>query len=214
MTLLSAGIINDGVAIPSNGLRGFWPLTPETITATAALDKSGNSRNLPRHGVTETAEGAQFDGNDDYLGAVNLGTVSGAAATASLWVDLFRNAETPFSVTDGSTTEAFVLYDNDSIFIDGSFIATAMASVNSDTHIIFKTDGSNWEIKLDTVVHDSGTFTSSFSGDLWLLVGAEADALQGGSPSQFYQGTMHDVAFYDRYTTDAEDAQLYNNPST
>lgn len=220
MTLLSAGIINgQELPIPTDSLEAFYPLTPSTVTPSVATDQSGNGNDIDRHGVSIGPDGATFDGVDDYFGPANLGAATNIDVTLSAWLSTDPDQRVYASLSDEMHGAAFVVagyfpaVDDYRLFIDGDFDTYTGLGFNSGTHVIFKKNSSGWEIKLDNAVYSSGSLTGSFHGDIYLTIGAFAEASKGRNRSNFYSGTQHDVALYSKHTTDAEDTQLYNNPS-
>lgn len=218
-------------AILALGPWGYWKLNePSTMVVTDdVVDYSGNNRH-GQYGVTppsglDTApflsglsHGTTYNGGDDAVQVDHAQTGFDAGFTITAWVkpaDTTGNRAVVGSTYEGDIT-LFKLCCHDGVwrcesYWDGTFQQPVggTATVGTPQWVVARYDGDvTLELFLDNTLIDTATCTAPLPTGLsqsYLRLAARGD----GTVAEQYDGTISDIAIWDRALTDDEMASIW-----
>ncbi|MDZ7658095.1 LamG domain-containing protein [Fodinibius sp.] len=202
--------------INDDGLVGLWRF--DEGDGTTVINSTGN-KNGTINGATDakgiSGRSLDFDGTNDYVSIPNYSQLNNISFTISAWI--YPTASTGdhviFYKIDGGNsgyglrlqglTPQFFVMDSGSSLIS----STEDVTVNKWNHIIATYDGSNTEIFVNAKSTATGTGTITTNA-IDASIGARNDSL-----SQYFEGRIDEVRFYNRAIDLSEVKSLYANPS-
>lgn len=171
----------------TNGLVGYWTFDGADMTATQALDKSGNSNAGTLTGTTKAigklGQALSFNGSSDVI---SMGASYNGVKTVAFWT---KPASTTQSILDLNATATV---DISSGVVRGNNFSTPTVYVDGVATIAFPAD-TNWHQV--TVTTETGINASA------LYIGKIA--------SSYLNGSLDDVRIYSRALLSSEVLNLY-----
>ncbi len=192
---------------------GGWQFSEGTGTTTVDASGNGNTGtlfNTPTWTTGKKAYGIAFNGLTDHVAASDANLSSGTSSrTVSLWFKTTNssNAMLVFYGTQAANQAVYVLLYGGGTFTasqHGSSISSPLTYVDGAWHHgVVTYDSSTWSVYVDGQLKNSGTMTTSttLGGNLTI---AKAS---GGQP--YFNGTIDEVAVYNRSLTADEIAGMY-----
>jgi hypothetical protein len=219
--------------VPTNGLVGWWPFNGN------ANDESGNGNNGTVIGSTLTTDrfGNQdkaysFNGNGNYIGASSSNLPSGDRSI-SIWFYGNTFAGGPVMLGYGGIscgTSFFISVNNPSIpnviSTQGHCIADSLTSlfsvnnINNWYHLVVTSDLSgtkhfiNGQNVAENSVFISNTFVSNKDFAIGCNVGNDGIMPWTDDNGTWWNGSLDDIAIYNRALTHQEITSLYNTTIT
>lgn len=213
----------------SSGLVGHWTFDGSKLTATQALDSSGNSNTGTLNGgVTPTfgkiGQGLKFDGGSGYIEkTVANFQSSDQIGTISFWAKLTNSAENYMIISSDTATTNYYLcagIASGKVFVqqystpsNNYVYGTTAVNDGQWHHVVITSNGSAWTFYIDGTVDAGNILVGSNNGN-WFADTANRDnvvigALKRTSVSDYFSGSLDDVRIYNRVLSTAEVLQLY-----
>ncbi|HDH31647.1 MAG TPA: hypothetical protein ENH26_02640, partial [Candidatus Wolfebacteria bacterium] len=186
-----------------------------TITDTSGLGNNGtyNGALYSQTGKLNTAIG--FDGVNDYTIKNPINNFPTTVITVEFWMNSSdtTNSGTPISYASSASDNDFLIYNynNFSIYRGGTTTGGTSVSANDGNwhHIAVTWRGSDGQVKIYKEGSEaySGTLATgtSITGGGSLVLAQEQDSVGGGfDPTQAFNGTIDEVAIYNRVLSPTE----------
>jgi hypothetical protein len=214
--------------VPTNGLVGWWPFNGN------ANDESGNGNNGTVNGATLTNDrfgvvdkAYSFDGINDFIQCLQSGLTGNQSITVSFWMKTGNGSGQIFTYGGNGTTGndfriiinsypsclnsvAFDIYNSgigytttfnntwDNYVV--SYNSSSGSTVNSSS--IYKNG-----ILLSSSCFNSSGVTPNFMGNYPITFGR----YHGTIPTDFFQGQLDDIGYWNRALSDCEIQNLYSS---
>ena len=216
--------------VPTNGLVGYWPFNGN------ANDESGNGNNGTVNGATLTTDrfgnankAYSFDGVNDFIQCQQSGLNANISRTVSFWIK--SSSTTPGSIfsygtVDNNPGQDFRTILNSTcnglaVTITGSGKDITYSSNNQWDFFVVTFDNSNGnnvnainvyknQLLQTNYCNNSGNSTINTSNNLPITIG-RYHWLQYTGNSQFFNGNIDDIGFWNRALTQQEITALYNS---
>lgn len=178
----------------------------DSSTAARTVTPSGNP--VKTAGIAGTA--LIFDGVDDSVSAVGVADSTGSSMTWEVWFKSTQTTGTGHLVRrDGSGAAYLLRLNNGKIEWYGNNSAGAILSptVKADGqwhHVVGVKNGTALTLYIDGVSVATGTATSAYTGTTNVYLGSS------GGTSEFFNGTLDEVALYNTALTGAQIQAHYN----
>lgn len=211
-------------------VTGIWELSGSSLvtnneaywrfTTGALTDSSGNSRTLTQNGTVTYANAGIFDqaatfnnNSANYLTAADAAVFDpgGTNFSVSVWVKptgfngdtglVNKNSWSVGHTGGGIPYFTAVAGGGPEVYNGGGLAMT----LNDWNHVLFRRNGTSWQVYLDGSLHASVTSSASITDNANALHIGRSVA---GNP---YQGDLDEISFFSRALTNAEIAALYNS---
>ncbi|MFC1711731.1 DUF2341 domain-containing protein [Patescibacteria group bacterium] len=195
-----------GKAVPTNGLVGFWPL--EYLSGSTALDRSGNGYNgslgpgnsAPTLVAGRKGNALEYDGNDDYITLLDqLPDPTSVTITAWIYGDAWT-ASGYNHIYDDNGDLALAVYDGKlAAYADpngGWWAPNISLGTTEWYHVAYTYDGATQKLFVNGVEEASDTATGSWS--------YTTNGQYIGFYNYDYDGKMDHVKIFDRALSSAE----------
>ena len=210
--------------VPTNGLVGWWPFNGN------ANDESGNGNNGTVNGATLTTDrfgnngrSYSFDGVNDFIGIPSI--INSPTFTISLWyyTTIVPSLGQQLMYYQGtreiqiSRNELFIgagvkLSNDNYYFTPANSVATSIVTNNWQHLVATYIRGD----KLRFYINGTNVDSSEISPNLDFWIGGNNNASFGAynQSGLFYDGTLDDIAIYNRALTPQEITALYTGQIT
>ncbi|KPL25159.1 MAG: hypothetical protein AMJ75_01785 [Phycisphaerae bacterium SM1_79] len=203
-----------------DGLIGYWPYDGDTLDY-SSLGNHGTAFGNPTFVGGKVGSGAlDFDGNDYVTMDSVADDFTGNDVTMAAWIKTTTTSEGDWFSLNGTNGQYLLcILGGDIRFYEGGWRPAAGVTVNDGGwhHVVATREDMHVKIYVDGVHRSSASHTSTVTldpGDRWSI----AQEWDGSTPSDFFTGTVDEVAMWDRALTAGETAYLYNdgkgNPPT
>ncbi len=220
-----------------SGLVGHWTFDGPTLTATTALDSSGNANTgtltgtngLPKPVAGRLGQGIQFDAVDDLVTIADNALLKPTIETVSAWVNprvvtgsqvIVNNGNRntswsayilKFGVCDGGGSSGKISFTVRSSNAAGNSTVTQTDTPVADTwtHVVGVNDGTTLSLYINGVLNNTGSGLSSYAPSGPIRIGSDAD-VANANQRYIFNGSLDDVRVYNRALSAAEITQLYN----
>ena len=196
-----------------DGLIGYWPYDGNTLDY-SGLDNHGTAFGNPIFVAGKLGSQALHFNGGDYV------TMDGVAndftdddVTMAAWIKTTTTSEGDWYSLNGTNGQYLLcILGGDIRFYEGGWEPAAGVTVNDGAwhHIVATRENMYVKIYVDGVRRSSASYNSTVrldAGDRWSI----AQEWDGSTPSDFFNGTVDEVAMWNRALTAEEMAYLYNN---
>ena len=228
--MLSLAIINDAAAqipnyLPKTGLTAWYPFNGN------AKDESGSGYDLTIDSATLTKDrfgkinaAYSFDGVKSCL---HREAINNTDFTISVWVNMnsfpsvnWANAEfvsngygnaNGYGLKYGTNTQGkncveVIVYGSE----DNATVSDFVPDTNNWYHYVCTKSNDNYNLYINGTLSSSGTFVS-FPVKGFFVVGAVRGSINDTAFSNFFNGQIDDIGFWNRSLTEIEVKTLYNH---
>ena len=203
-----------------DGLIGYWPYDGDTRDY-SGLDNHGTAFGNPTFVGGKVGSGAlDFDGNDYVTMDGVADDFTGDDVTMAAWIKTTTSSEGDWYSLNGTNGQYLLcIFGGDIRFYEGGWKPAAGVTANDGAwhHIVATRENMYVRIYVDGVHRSDASYTSTVrldTGDRWSI----AQEWDGGTPSDFFTGTVDEVAMWNRALMVGEIAYLYDdgkgNPPT
>jgi hypothetical protein len=197
-----------------NGLVAYYPLSSD------AKDYSGNGNDGVVYGnVLFEGGAAVFDGSNHHITFSHSPALDSQAFTISSWVNFNNLNQNGFIFEKGSVNTQYSFFSEGTNIIfrtkpSGDYHSQTVAKstlgiteVGRWYYLVATYDGVDKKIFVDGVEKSSVYWGQVVSTNSW---GQRIGAYGGNSPSYYFNGSISDVAIFDRVLSEREIKQIYN----
>ncbi|WP_254280601.1 LamG-like jellyroll fold domain-containing protein [Haloarcula marina] len=204
---------------------GGDPVSHYPLDGSSATDATGDNDGTLNGGITTGVTGQidsafQFDGSDDYidLGSQVASDLTNSSMTWATWIKTSGPSRQSILAANtsgyGNSILLFVYEDNLALFdgewrttgvtvTDGAWHHVAMTHEPNDSDLSLFVDGARYDLSL----------TSSLNSDDIMSIGQEYDG-SSSTTSDFFDGKIDDVRFYDRALVQSAVESLASMPNS
>lgn len=203
----------------------YYSLDDNDLTGSNPLDLSGNGRTGTTNGATtgidgKLLQGFSFDGINDYVNST-YSPIGLTSFTLNLWANVTSatsGTEILFGSTESGKNRLYLGFaTTQRIQLSVGNSASSVITLNSannkytlnDWNMITAVyDGSTIEIFVNNVSVGSAAQSGTINIGYDFLIGAYNNQ---GSDSNYFNGRLDELSFWDRNLSDTEIGELYNN---
>jgi hypothetical protein len=196
-----------------DGLIGYWPYDGDTLDY-SGFDNHGAAFGNPTFvGGKLGSRALDFDGNDYVTMDGVADDFTGDDVTMAAWIKTTTSSEGDWYSLNGTNGQYLLcILGGDIRFHEGGWKPAAGVTVNDGTwhHVVATRENMYVKVYVDGVRRSSASYTSAIgldTGDRWSI----AQEWDGGNPSDFFTGTVDEVAMWNRALTTTEIAYLYDD---